>query len=154
MDAIERIGITTKQLLEFMQIAAEVEVGMKDRLENEDRDTYHVNINGDELGLLIGYKGENLDALEAVLGMMININQPERVRILLDIGSWRQDRYAQIERIVEQAIARIENDLEEMTLPPMKPYERRKAHELITNKGYTSESTGTEPNRRITIKKK
>lgn len=154
MDNIQRIGETAKQLLELMNIVAEVEVGLKERLESEDRDTFHVNINGDELGLLIGYKGENLDALEAVLGMMINSNRSERVRILLDIGSWRQDRYAQIERIVEQAITRVEDELEETTLPPMKPYERRKAHEFITNKGYTSESTGSEPNRRITVKKK
>lgn len=154
MDTIVIIGNATKEILNRLYTNAQVEVQKKDRQESDDRDSYHISIQGDDLGLLIGYKGENLDALEYILAQIVNRQLTERVRVLVDIGGWRQERYAQIEKIIDQSISRLQDlELDETLLPPMRPHERRKAHELISQKGYLSESHGMEPNRKIKIKK-
>lgn len=152
MDSIQVIGTKTQELLNQLLVTAEVEVSKLEKENEEDRDTYHILVNGDDLGLLIGYKGENLDALEMILAQMVNKELETRVRLVLDIGNWKKERYSNIERMIDQALLKIDASQAEYVLPAMKAHERRKAHDYASKKGFESESTGYEPNRRVVIK--
>lgn len=154
MDPIQIIGTKTQELLTKLHVTAELEVSKLEKDNPEDRDTYHILVNGDDLGLLIGYKGENLDALEMILAQMVNKELETRIRLVLDIGNWKKERYASIERMIDQALLKIDESQLEYVLPSMKAHERRKAHDYVSKKGFSSESVGYEPNRRVVIKPK
>ena len=150
MDHIQIIGTKSHQL----NITAELEVTYLEKENHENRDTYQIHVRGNDLGLLIGYKGENLDALEMIITLIVNKNLENRIRIDLDIDNWKKERYSAIERMIDQALQKIELTKSEYSLPAMKARERRKAHDYISKKGYTSESAGYEPNRKVVIKLK
>lgn len=139
----------TKKLLKKLDISAKVKASEQDS-------AALVEIEGDDLGLLIGYHGENLEALQLILGLMVNkkTSSEEWLPINLDVGGWRKERSEALKMMIEKAALEIEKDRETVELPPMSASQRRMVHVLLSDyPKITSESIGEEPDRRVVIKK-
>ena len=139
----------TENILKELKIVAKVSV-------KEEDGAIQINIDGDELGLLIGYHGENLEALQLILGLMINkkIDSGEWLPVNLDIGKWRADRMDELRSMVEKAASEIGVSKETVELLPMPASQRRMVHLILSDfPEFTSISEGEEPNRRVIIKK-
>ena len=139
----------TENILKELQIVAKVSVKEEDK-------AIQINIDGDELGLLIGYHGENLEALQLLLGLMVNkkAGSNEWIPVNLDIGKWRSDRMNELRSMVEKAASEIGVSKETVELLPMPASQRRMVHLILSDfPNFTSVSEGEEPNRRVIIKK-
>ena len=109
-------------------------------------------IEGKDLGVVVGRRGETLDALQYLTILAANRKESGYNRITLNTGNYREKRSATLnalaERMANQALRQGRN----VTLEPMNPYERRIIHTAVQNiKGVTSWSVGDEPNRRVVI---
>ncbi len=109
-------------------------------------------IEGKDLGVVVGRRGETLDALQYLTILAANRKESGYNRITLNTGNYREKRSATLnalaERMANQALRQGRN----VTLEPMNPYERRIIHTAVQNiKGVTSWSIGDEPNRRVVI---
>lgn len=111
-----------------------------------------LDISGDDLGLLIGWRGENLRALQTVVNLMMGDNEAEGRRLILDVERYRARREERVRELSLRVAHRVKRTGERMTLEPMHAYERRVVHiALEDDEGVRTESAGVEPNRRITI---
>ena len=125
----------------------------------ETAESLKVQISGDDLGALIGYHGQTLESLQLILSLMVNNKKggSEWTRVVVDIGSYREERENTLKEIVNRAIEDLEvNGKKEVVLAPMNPSERRAAH-IIVSENYPEIETvseGVEPYRRIKLLKK
>ncbi|HZS14157.1 MAG TPA: RNA-binding cell elongation regulator Jag/EloR [Candidatus Dormibacteraeota bacterium] len=111
-----------------------------------------LDISGDDLGLLIGWRGENLRALQTVLNLMMGDNEAEGRRLILDVERYRARREERVRELAVRVAHRVKRTGERMVLEPMHAYERRVVHiTLEGDEGVRTESTGAEPARRVTI---
>jgi len=139
----------TKKILKMLGVDASVAVEIEDSL-------IKIKIDGNDLGLLIGYRGENLESLQLLLGIMLNkkIGEQPWHPVLVDVGGWRGQREEALRVLVDREVARLSPGRNFVELPPMPPAQRRTAHILVQQyPGLTSESTGEGPNRRVVVKK-
>jgi spoIIIJ-associated protein len=113
------------------------------------------DVSGDDLGLLIGWRGETLRALQTVLNLMMG-EEPEdqeaQRRLIIDIERYRARREEQVRDLALRLAQRVKRSGERYTLDPMQPYERRAVHlALADDSDVRTESSGKEPARRIVI---
>ncbi len=114
-----------------------------------------IELNGEYAGKLIGYRGENLNALQIILSSIANKNFEDRVRVLLDIEGYREKREKTLEELAIKISKTVMKTGKSITLEPMSSYERKIIHsKLQENKNIDTHSIGEEPNRRIVISKK
>ncbi len=119
----------------------------------EENDAIKVNIDGENLGLIIGRKGENLDALQLLTSVIVN-KTGEYKRIELDVQNYREKRKETLIRLAEKKARDVVKYGKNVTLEPMTPYERRIIHTALQNDDkVTTISIGTEPFRKVVIKK-
>ncbi len=138
-----------EETLEKLSVEAEVTV-------EAGKDLVKIQISGEELGLLIGYRGENLESLQLLLGIMINnkLGLDPRLPVLVDVGDWRAQREESLRLMVAKEIKNISGNKTSVELPAMPPAQRRTIHLLVKDhEGLSSESEGEEPNRCVVIKK-
>lgn len=144
-----------EELLIRMEIAAKVSVRRSQPSQREADTGKHpvvLDISGDDLGLLIGWRGENLRALQTVLNLMTGDNEAEGRRLILDVERYRARREEQVRELALRLAHRVKRTGQAYTLDPMQAYERRVVHiTLESDEGVRTESTGAEPSRRITI---
>lgn len=139
----------TEELLSKLGVKAEINTSEQDA-------AIHIGVEGEDLGILIGYHGENLEAVQLILGLMINkkLGGEEWVPVSLDVGGWRKERSEALRSMIDKAEVELKENKESVELPPMSASQRRMVHVLLSDyKGLTSESAGEEPNRRVIIKK-
>ena len=142
----ERIETFIKGLLEHMGSDA-VPHAMK-----KSDDTYLVDLVGDNLGILIGRRGETLDAIQHLTNYAINRGQNKRVRINVDAESYRLKREQALQRLAQKVAGKVTRYRRNITLEPMNAYERHVIHAALQDHpDVTTFSTGTEPNRRIVV---
>jgi len=147
--AIKKAEGLTKDLLKKLKVEAKVDVSEKDSAVN-------ISLEGEDLGLLIGYHGENLEAIQLILGLMVNknIEGEDWIPVNLDIGGWRDERVQALRTMVEKATIDIESTKEPVELPPLPASQRRMIHMILADlSDFTSESIGEEPNRKVVIRK-
>jgi len=121
-----------------------------------DTELIKIEIDGEDLGLLIGYRGENLESLQLLLGIILNKRLGEGAGrpVLVDVGGWRKSREESLQILVEKELAKLSKGRSYVDLPPMPPSQRRAVHILVgQHDGLVSESVGEEPNRHVVIKK-
>ncbi|MCH7541906.1 KH domain-containing protein [Patescibacteria group bacterium] len=114
-----------------------------------------VEIEGDDLGLLIGQRGEHLESLQIILGLIINKKiQGDWRPVLIDVGGWRKSREESLKALVAKEAARITGSNEQVKLFPMTPSQRRTVHIFVSEyAGLESTSVGEEPERYVVIKR-
>ncbi len=109
-------------------------------------------INGDTLGILIGRRGETLDALQYLTSLKINRGRDSYTRVTLDTENYRAKREDTLIRLANRMANRALRTGRKVSLEPMNPYERRIIHfALQQNEGVTTHSEGDEPNRHVVI---
>ncbi len=142
----ERIEQFIKGLLEHMGSDA-VPHAMKTADES-----YSVDLVGDNLGILIGRRGETLDAIQHLANYAVNRGQNKRVRINVDAENYRLKREESLQRLAQKVAGKVTKYRRNITLEPMNAYERHVIHATLQDyPDVTTYSTGTEPNRRIVV---
>ncbi len=135
MDVIERMGVK-----------ADVYV-----TENNE-DSLYLHIIGDTLGVLIGRRGETLDALQYLTSLQVNKGREGYIRVTLDTENYRAKREDSLRRLALRMANRAQKTGRRVVLEPMNPYERRVLHTALQNHpAVTTHSEGEEPNRRVVI---
>ena len=110
------------------------------------------NIEGEKTNSLIGYRGENLNALQTLLGAISNKNIEEKTRVILDISGYREKRKKVLEELADKVSKTVIKTRKKVTLEPMSAYERKIIHSKLQNHPkVTTESVGEEPNRKIVV---
>jgi spoIIIJ-associated protein len=143
-----------EELLTRMEIPARVTVRRAPASRNAEpgKEPVILDISGDDLGLLIGWRGENLRALQTVLNLMMGDNAAEGRRLILDVERYRARREERVRELALRIAHRVKRTGERMMLEPMHAYERRVVHiTLEDDEGVRTESSGAEPARRVTI---
>jgi spoIIIJ-associated protein len=155
MDAYSsRARALLEELLTRMEIPARVTVRRAAASKGVEpgKEPVILDISGDDLGLLIGWRGENLRALQTVLNLMMGDNEAEGRRLILDVERYRARREERVRELALRVAHRVKRTGERMMLEPMHAYERRVVHiSLEGDEGVRTESTGAEPARRVTI---
>lgn len=133
-------------LLERMGVGAGIEIS-----DREDG-SLMVNLSGPGIGTVIGRRGETLDAIQHLTNYVINKGGEKRCRISVDAESYRAKREESLAALAEKMAAKVIKYKRSMALEPMNSYERHVIHTALQEyEGITTNSTGTEPNRRVVI---
>ena len=115
-------------------------------------DTYQVVLEGEDMGALIGRRGETLDAIQQLTGYAVNRGRSHRVRVHVDAEGYRARREEALERLAVKVAGKVVKYRKNMTLEAMNAYERHVIHATLQDyPGVTTYSTGTEPNRRTVV---
>ena len=115
-------------------------------------DTLVLLIEGSDLGVVIGRRGETLDSLQVLTGLAANRGEGEYVRVNLDSGNFREKRTKTLEELAVKMAKNAVRTGRSTTLEPMNPYDRRIIHAAVAGvEGAASTSIGEEPNRRVVI---
>jgi spoIIIJ-associated protein len=118
----------------------------------KEGDTYQVVLQGENMGALIGHRGETLDAIQQLTGYAVNRGRSHRARIHVDAEGYRARREESLERLARKTAARVVKYRRNVTLEAMNAYERHVIHSALQDfAGVTTYSTGTEPNRRTVV---
>ena len=142
----EKIEVFIKGLLEHMDSTA-VPHAWK-----ENENTYKVDLIGDDLGYLIGRRGDTLDAIQHLANYTVNREVEGHIRINVDAESYRQKREDSLRRYARKKAQQVLKNRRRTTLEPMNAYERHVIHASLQDmENITTHSTGTEPNRRVVI---
>ena len=142
----EKIEVFLKGLLEHMGSQA-VPHAVKG-----EGSTYNVELTGEDLGYLIGRRGDTLDALQHLANYTINRGVEGHIRINVDAEDYREKREDSLRRYARKKAQQVLKARRRTTLEPMNAYERHVIHAALQEmENITTHSTGTEPNRRIVI---
>ena len=142
----EKIEVFLKGLLEHMGSEA-VPHAWK-----EDDSTYMVELTGDDLGYLIGRRGDTLDALQHLANYTVNRGVEGHIRINVDAECYRRKREDSLRRYAQKKAQQVLKAHRRTTLEPMNAYERHVIHATLQDTDrITTYSIGTEPNRRVVI---
>ena len=118
----------------------------------KNNDSIEVNMDGENIGFLIGYRGEVLYAMQNILSTVANKGTENRVRIILDIAGYKAKREKTLEDLAEKTAQRVIKTRKDITLEPMQAYERKIIHsKLQDNSKIYTHSIGEEPRRRIVV---
>jgi len=134
-----------KGLLTRMDIEAGFEI-------SEKEDSVEVNLTGSDPGVLIGRRGETLDAIQHLTNYVVNRGASERLRINFDTEGYRQRRSESLENLANRTAGKVVKYRKNMTLDPMNAYERHIIHAALQDNAQISTfSIGSEPNRRVVV---
>ena len=142
----EKIAAFLSGLMEHMDVKATPTV------ERTEEGTYRVNLEGENLGAIIGRRGETLDAIQQLTSYSVNRGASKRVRIQVDAEHYRAKREESLVRLANRVADKVVKYHRNVTLEPMNAYERHVIHTALQDyPGVTTYSTGTEPNRRTVV---
>lgn len=150
--AKEDVEDVTKKVTEYLEnifSKMKVNLNIASRYENG---IIYFDITGERAGIIIGYRGDTLDALQLLATNAGNKGRTQYIRIVLDVENYRKKRVKALEELANRKAAVVINKGRNITLEPMSPYERRIIHTALQNhpKVKTS-SSGEEPYRKVTI---
>lgn len=119
---------------------------------DEDKKTMDIEISGDEMGVLIGKRGQTLDSLQYLVSLVVNKEVEEYIRVKLDTENYRERRRETLENLAKNIAYKVKRTKRSVSLEPMNPYERRIIHSALQNDKYvTTYSEGEEPFRRVVV---
>lgn len=154
---VARVKVTVKEsnsekakeflvsILEKMNVDAEI-------IAEETEDSILLKVKGDDIGIVIGRRGETLDSLQYLTSLVVNKSKEEYKRVVIDIENYRQKREETLVKLANRLADRVVKYKKNITLEPMNPYERRVIHSSLQNHKYVETySVGEEPNRKVII---
>ncbi len=145
-----KIQELTENLLSLAGVAAQVEV-----IDTGDN-TYQINlITEDETGLLIGFRGENINSIQTVLGMILKGQTGEWYRLIVNVGDYREKQEEKLKELATQSADRAVETKEPQPLYNLNASQRRIVHMFLSSRNdIVTESEGVEPERYLVIKSK
>jgi spoIIIJ-associated protein len=112
----------------------------------------NIELSGEEMGVLIGKRGQTLDSLQYLTSLVVNKGTNEYIRVKVDTENYRKRRKDTLENLAKNLAYKVKRTKRSVTLEPMNPYERRVIHSALQNDKYVStHSEGDEPFRRVVI---
>jgi spoIIIJ-associated protein len=136
------------RVLELMGIEARIEI-------TEEESQIMVKLSGQNMGLVIGRRGETLDALQYITNLAVNKSRSDCKRIIIDTEEYRSKREETLRKLAKRLANKVQRTKKSIVLEPMNPYERRIIHSTLQNHPYvTTHSEGEEPYRKVVIKLK
>ena len=146
----EQIAETGKEFVAGLLSAMGLEGEVSTRLEDERA---VIDVAGDDLGVLIGRRGQTLDALQELTRTAVQRRLRARIRLLVDVEGYRARRRASLADYARAMAERAKERGTEIELEPMNPYERKIVHDAVSEiDGATSFSEGEEPNRKVVVR--
>ncbi len=134
-----------KDIFRTMEMEVQIEMSFEE-------DSLSVNITGEEMGLLIGKRGQTLDSLQYLTSLVVNKGNAAYVRVKLDTEDYRNRRKATLENLARNIALKVRKTRRPVFLEPMNPYERRIIHSALQNDPYvTTHSEGDEPCRKVVV---
>lgn len=119
---------------------------------DEENGFVNVEIKGKDMGILIGKRGQTLDALQYLTSLVVNKTQSEYVRVKLDTENYRKRRKETLENLAKNIAFKVKKSRRPVALEPMNPYERRIIHSALQHDSYvTTHSEGEEPYRKVVV---
>ncbi len=141
----------TKQFLDGVFQAMHMTVVI-DAKYDEEQKSLDVELSGDEMGVLIGKRGQTLDSLQYLISLVVNKGTNEYIRVKVDTENYRQRRKETLENLAKNISYKVKRTKRPVSLEPMNPYERRIIHSALQNDRYvTTHSEGEEPFRRVVV---
>ena len=142
--------ICEKFLQEVLQAMGMGEVTIVSSIDEEG--ALAIEMSGDNMGILIGKRGQTLDALQKIAQSVVNKHSEEFVRVKLDTENYRARRKDTLENLAKNIAYKVKRTKKSVVLEPMNPYERRIIHSALQNDKYVNtRSEGEEPFRRVVI---
>lgn len=119
---------------------------------NEEEHIIEVELKGDDMGILIGKRGQTLDSLQYLVSLIVNKGTEGYLRVKLDTENYRERRKETLETLAKNIAYKVKRTRRPVSLEPMNPYERRIIHAAVQNDKYvTTRSEGEEPFRHVVI---
>ena len=136
-----------RDVFEAMNLTVIVDVKY-DELEK----TMDIDLSGDEMGVLIGKRGQTLDSLQYLVSLVVNKDVEDYIRVKVDTENYRKRRKDTLENLAKNIAFKVKRTKRPVSLEPMNPYERRIIHSALQNDKYvTTHSEGEEPFRRVVV---
>ena len=135
------------KLFEAMEMEAQIDI----TLDKYTR-TMNIDVEGPEMGIIIGKRGQTLDALQYLISLFVNKKSDTYIRIKLDTENYRERRRETLENLAKNIAFKVKKSRRPFSLEPMNPYERRIIHSTLQGDKYVStKSEGEEPYRKVVV---
>ncbi|MBE5932117.1 MAG: protein jag [Lachnospiraceae bacterium] len=119
---------------------------------DKDEGVMNIDVAGPDMGILIGKRGQTLDALQYLISLFVNKKSESYIRVKLDTENYRQRRKDTLENLARNIAFKVKRTRRSFTLEPMNPYERRIIHSSLQNDKYVAtRSEGEEPYRKVVV---
>ncbi len=120
--------------------------------QDEESNTYNVELKGDDMGILIGKRGQTLDSLQYLTNLAVNKQSEEYIKVKIDTEDYRKRRKETLENLAKNIAYKVKRTKRPVSLEPMNPFERRVIHSALQNdKFVTTHSEGEEPYRHVVV---
>lgn len=147
LNAREKAEEFLNKVFDAMQISVNVNI-----VENTDEKTMNIDLSGEDMGVMIGKRGQTLDSLQYLVSLVVNKDGDEYVRVKVDTENYRQRRKDTLENLAKNISFKVKRTGKKVTLEPMNPYERRVIHSALQNDKFVeTHSEGEEPFRRVVV---
>ncbi len=144
---IDEIREYLESLFKAMDIQTEIQIEF-----DETENVLSINLEGPEMGILIGKRGQTLDALQYIISLAVNKKSESYIRVKLDTENYRARRKETLENLAKNIAFKVKRSKRSFALEPMNPYERRIIHATLQNDKYVStRSDGEEPYRKVIV---
>ena len=119
---------------------------------NEEEHELSIELSGDDMGVLIGKRGQTLDSLQYLTSLVINKASEDYIRVKVDTENYRKRRQDTLENLAKNIAFKVKRTKRDVSLEPMNPYERRIIHSALQGDKYvTTHSEGEEPFRHVVV---
>ena len=136
-----------KDVFKAMDMVVDIKV-----TENKEENTMDIELSGEEMGVLIGKRGQTLDSLQYLVSLVVNKYSDDYIRVKIDTENYRERRKETLENLARNIAYKVKRTRKTVSLEPMNPYERRVIHSALQNDRYvTTHSEGEEPYRRVVV---
>ena len=133
------------KVFDAMELEVEIQI-------TNSENNYSVELKGDEMGVLIGKRGQTLDSLQYLTNLAVNKNSDEYVKVKIDTEDYRKRRKESLENLAKNIAYKVKRTKRPVSLEPMNPFERRVIHSALQNdKFVTTHSEGEEPYRHVVV---
>ncbi len=148
-DYIEEAQVFIRNILNCMEIDANIET-------TEENDIIRINLSGDKMGVIIGYRGETLDSIQYLVSLVVNkVHELPHKKVILDTENYRNKREETLKGVAIKTANKVKKTSKVFKLEPMNPYERRIIHSTLQENAFVDTySEGDEPFRRVVVELK
>lgn len=133
------------KVFDAMNLTVKINVTVND-------ESVDIDLVGDDMGVLIGKRGQTLDSLQYLVSLVVNKKSDKYLRVKLDTENYRERRKETLENLAKNIAFKVKRTKRPVSLEPMNPYERRVIHSALQNDRYvTTKSEGEEPYRHVVV---
>ena len=138
------------KVFDAMELTVKLDVNVEDQ---DNEQTINIDIAGDDMGVLIGKRGQTLDSLQYLTSLIVNKESDDKFsRVRLDTENYRERRQQTLENLAKNIAKKVKRIKKPVALEPMNPYERRIIHSALQDDKYcTTRSEGEEPYRHVVV---